>query len=113
MRCEPQALLPGEGEHVAKPGGGSTSFVAADSERHRAIVDAIGGDVRQLTHLASRMRGFDWTRDGSALVFAGVLERFLGLYCSINSFVKTIVKTKQREGVFFEWARRAGNQALL
>ncbi len=34
------------------------------------IVDAIGGDVRQLTHLASRMRGFDWTRDGSALVFS-------------------------------------------
>jgi type VI secretion system protein ImpG len=51
--------------------------------------------------------------DGSALVFAGVLERFLGLYCSINSFVKTIVKTKQREGTFFEWPRRAGNQALL
>jgi type VI secretion system protein ImpG len=51
--------------------------------------------------------------DGSALVFAGVLERFLGLYCSINSFVKTIAKTKQREGVFFEWPRRAGNQALL
>lgn len=51
--------------------------------------------------------------DGSTLVFASVLERFLGLYCSINSFVKTIAKTKQREGVFYEWARRAGNQALL
>ena len=34
------------------------------------VVGARGGAVRQLTHLASRMRGFDWTRDGSALVFS-------------------------------------------
>ena len=34
------------------------------------VVGARGGAVRQLTHLASRMRGFDWTRDGAALVFS-------------------------------------------
>ncbi|HVT33009.1 MAG TPA: winged helix-turn-helix domain-containing protein [Rhodanobacteraceae bacterium] len=34
------------------------------------VVDAHGGTVRQITHLASRMRGFDWTRDGSALIFS-------------------------------------------
>jgi Tol biopolymer transport system component/DNA-binding winged helix-turn-helix (wHTH) protein len=34
------------------------------------VVSARGGSVRQLTHLASRMRGFDWTRDGSALIFS-------------------------------------------
>jgi Tol biopolymer transport system component/DNA-binding winged helix-turn-helix (wHTH) protein len=34
------------------------------------VVSANGGPVRQVTHLASRMRGFDWTRDGSALVFS-------------------------------------------
>ena len=34
------------------------------------VMDARGGKVRQLTHLASRIRGFDWTRDGSALVFS-------------------------------------------
>ncbi|HKE48212.1 MAG TPA: winged helix-turn-helix domain-containing protein [Rhodanobacteraceae bacterium] len=34
------------------------------------VVAATGGPVRQLTHLASRMRGFDWTRDGTALVFS-------------------------------------------
>jgi hypothetical protein len=33
-------------------------------------MNADGRDVRQLTHLASRMRGFDWTRDGSALIFS-------------------------------------------
>ncbi len=34
------------------------------------VVGAGGGPVRQLTHLASRMRGFDWTRNGAALVFS-------------------------------------------
>jgi len=44
------------------------------------VVDAIGGEVRQLTRLASRMRGFDWTRDGSALVFSSSHEGPQGLY---------------------------------
>lgn len=34
------------------------------------LVSAMGGAVRQLTHLATRIRGHDWTRDGSALVFS-------------------------------------------
>lgn len=50
---------------------------------------------------------------GSGLfLFATVLERFLGLYCSINSFTKTIVKTKQR-GELRRWPPRAGERALL
>ncbi|MEO6690229.1 MAG: winged helix-turn-helix domain-containing protein [Dokdonella sp.] len=34
------------------------------------VMDARGGSVRRLTRLISRIRGFDWTRDGSALVFS-------------------------------------------
>jgi len=44
------------------------------------VVGAHGGAVRQLTHLASRMRGFDWTRDGSALVFSSSHEGPQALY---------------------------------
>ncbi|HJT97935.1 MAG TPA: winged helix-turn-helix domain-containing protein [Rhodanobacteraceae bacterium] len=44
------------------------------------VVGANGGAVRQLTHLASRMRGFDWTRDGSALVFSSGHEGPQALY---------------------------------
>jgi Tol biopolymer transport system component/DNA-binding winged helix-turn-helix (wHTH) protein len=44
------------------------------------VVSAHGGAVRQLTHLASRMRGFDWTRDGSALVFSSGHEGPQALY---------------------------------
>ncbi|MEP7041853.1 MAG: winged helix-turn-helix domain-containing protein [Dokdonella sp.] len=34
------------------------------------VTAAAGGSVRQLTHIASRIRGYDWTREGSALVFS-------------------------------------------
>ena len=34
------------------------------------VMDASGGAVRQVTHLATRIRGYAWTRDGRALVFA-------------------------------------------
>ncbi|WP_395682223.1 winged helix-turn-helix domain-containing protein [Dokdonella sp.] len=34
------------------------------------VMDASGGAVHQLTHLATRIRGYAWTRDGRALVFA-------------------------------------------
>jgi Tol biopolymer transport system component/DNA-binding winged helix-turn-helix (wHTH) protein len=44
------------------------------------VVGAHGGAVHQLTHLASRMRGFDWTRDGSALVFSSGHEGPQALY---------------------------------
>jgi len=44
------------------------------------VVSANGGAVRQVTHLASRLRGFDWTRDGSALVFSSGHEGLQALY---------------------------------
>ena len=51
---------------------------------------------------------------GSGLfLFACVLERFLGLYASINSFNQLVARTKQREGVLKQWPPRAGEQILL
>ena len=50
---------------------------------------------------------------GSGLyLFASVLERFLGLYASINSFTQLVATTKQGEGYFKKWRPRAGNQQL-
>ena len=46
-------------------------------------------------------------------LFASVLERFLGLYVSINSFNQLVVKTKQREGVLKRWQPRAGEQIII
>jgi type VI secretion system protein ImpG len=47
------------------------------------------------------------------LLFASVLERFLGLYASLNSFNQLVAKTKQREGELKRWPPRAGDQILL
>jgi len=50
---------------------------------------------------------------GSAFLFASVLEAFLGLYASINSFTETVVRSKQREGELKRWPPRAGEMPLL
>jgi type VI secretion system protein ImpG len=48
-----------------------------------------------------------------AFLFASVLERFLGLYTSLNSFVQTVAVARQREGVLKKWSPRAGDRPLL
>jgi type VI secretion system protein ImpG len=50
---------------------------------------------------------------GGVYVMASVLERFLGLYTSINSFTRLVAKTKQREGILKQWPPRAGERTLL
>ncbi len=44
------------------------------------VMPATGGDVRQVTHIASRIRGHTWTRDGRALVFASNFGGSMALY---------------------------------
>jgi type VI secretion system protein ImpG len=46
-------------------------------------------------------------------LFACVLERFLGLYTSINSFTQLIARTKQGKEPFKTWPPRAGEQGLI
>jgi type VI secretion system protein ImpG len=46
-------------------------------------------------------------------LFACVLERFLGLYASINSFTQLVARTRQREGPLKRWPPRAGERPLL
>lgn len=46
-------------------------------------------------------------------LFASVLERFLGLYASINSFTKLVAKTKKGGGILKTWPPRAGEHRVL
>lgn len=46
-------------------------------------------------------------------LFAAVLEKFLGLYASLNSFTQLRALTKQREEPLKQWPPRAGEQILL
>ena len=48
-----------------------------------------------------------------AFLFASVLERFLSLYSSVNSFSQLVATTKQREGILRRWPPRSGDQIVL
>ncbi len=51
---------------------------------------------------------------GSGLfLFASVLERFLALYCTVNSFTRMIATVKGRDGELRRWPPRAGEQVLV
>ncbi len=47
------------------------------------------------------------------LLLAAVLERFLGMYASINAFSQLVATTRQREGILKRWPPRAGEKVLL
>jgi type VI secretion system protein ImpG len=50
---------------------------------------------------------------GGIFLLASVLERFLGLYVSVNSFNQLVARSKQREGDVKQWQPRSGEQILL
>jgi type VI secretion system protein ImpG len=50
---------------------------------------------------------------GGLYLFASVLERFLGLYASLNSFSQLVVRSQQRKSPLREWAPRAGWKPLI
>jgi type VI secretion system protein ImpG len=50
---------------------------------------------------------------GGVFLFASVIERFLALYASMNSFSQLVAKIKQREGYLKRWSPRAGARILL
>lgn len=49
----------------------------------------------------------------SVYLFASVLERFLGQYVSINSFVQVVARTVQRKEILKKWPPRSGDRVLL
>jgi type VI secretion system protein ImpG len=58
---------------------------------------------------------FDETKyaGSGVFLFAAILEHFLGLYASLNSFTETVARIRQREGVLKRWPPRAGEMTLL
>ena len=105
-----------------------TIYDFADSAETRGMIDGVLSvqQRRVVGRVSSGRRGgfcrgvevtvdFDEQRFTGAGVylFASVLERFLGLYCSINSFSKMIATTNKREGEMRRWPPRAGQSVLL
>ena len=48
-------------------------------------------------------------------LFATVLERFLGLYCTMNSFTKMVARVKGKSGEkeLRQWPPRVGQRVLI
>jgi type VI secretion system protein ImpG len=46
-------------------------------------------------------------------LFGAIMERFLGMYCSINSFTRTVVTSNRRDVPVCEWPPRAGEMVFL
>jgi type VI secretion system protein ImpG len=82
----------------------------------RTVVRQIGSRIG-----AGFVRGFETTLTfdeeqfvGSGMfLFACVLERFLGLYSSINSFNQMVMRSEQREETIKVFPPRAGEQNLI
>jgi type VI secretion system protein ImpG len=49
---------------------------------------------------------------GGVYLFAAVLERFLALYASVNSFTKLSARLREREKELAVWPPRAGHAIL-
>jgi type VI secretion system protein ImpG len=50
---------------------------------------------------------------GGVFLFASVLERFFGMYATINSYTALSARTQQRKSPLHEWAPRAGWKPLM
>jgi len=46
-------------------------------------------------------------------LFSSVIERFLGMYTSLNSFSQLHIRTTQRKEALKKWAPRSGRKILL
>ena len=78
----------------------------------RRVACRVGGAVVQGVEVTVT---FDEERfsGGGLFLFASVLERFLSLYCSMNSFTKLTARIKGREGELRRWPPRTGERVLV
>lgn len=99
-----------------------------DSAETRALIDGIvaisskSGTARvRIAGQSALCRGVDVDLTFDEVNFSGngvylmasVLERFLGLYASVNSFSRLTARVKGRSGVLRTWPARAGDHVLL
>jgi len=99
-------------------------YDVSDVAETKAMIEGlVGVDTKRITAWAggALCRGvevavtFDEPRyTGYGLfVFASVLDRFFGLYASLNSFTRTVAKLAQREGIYKQWPPRIADRPLI
>lgn len=84
--------------------------------RGRRVVEFVGGDAG-----GGYARGVEVTVELDeekyvgigAYLFASILERFVALYASVNSFTKLVYRTRQSGSDVKRWPPRAGEQPVV
>jgi type VI secretion system protein ImpG len=90
-----------------------TGIVSLDSRRHFArVISENGISFARGTRVQMEFDEEEFV-GGGVFLFAAVIERFLALYASLNSFSQLVVKTRQRREVMKEWPPRAGQAILM
>lgn len=89
------------------------SILSVRSRKHFARVSSEGGSTFARGMRVELELDEDQFTGGGVYLFASVIERFLGLSASLNSFTQLAVKTPQRKGALQEWPPRAGRKILV
>jgi type VI secretion system protein ImpG len=88
-------------------------IVSLDSRRHFARIISENG----ITFARGTRVQIEFDEDefvgGGVFLFTAVIDHFLALYASLNSFSQLVVKTRQRREVLKEWPPRAGQAILM
>ncbi|MGI4853958.1 MAG: type VI secretion system baseplate subunit TssF [Janthinobacterium lividum] len=89
------------------------SITGLTSQRHFALVKGEhGSSPARGTRVELQVDERQFS-GGGAYLFGAVLDRFLGLYSSMNSFCQLSITTNLRKEALGEWPARAGNRPLI
>ncbi|KAB0680238.1 type VI secretion system baseplate subunit TssF [Aureimonas leprariae] len=100
-------------------------YAIGDRRESGLLIDAISGlrsaPATARLHGGGMVAGTDLTLvfdpaqidRGAAYLFGSVLDRFFGLYASMNSFTRLTAEFRGRDGIIAAWPARAGARPLL
>ena len=88
-------------------------IVSVQTRKHVAVMQSEFGSVAARGTLVEMELDESHFPGGGPYLFSAVLDHFLGLYVSMNSFSKLSVRTNARKEVLAEWPPRAGSQVLM
>ena len=90
-----------------------SGIVAVSSRRHfTRVASEYGVGFARGTRVEIEFDEEQFSGSG-AYLFASVLEKFFGLYTSMNSFTQLVARSRQRREALEEWAPRAGQSILI
>lgn len=90
-----------------------SGIVSMQSKRHIALMQSEFGSVAARGTRVEMELDETHFAGGGAYLFSAVIDRFLGLYVSMNSFSQLSVRTNARKEVLSEWPPRAGSQVVM